>query len=81
MGNLSTESPVVHQKNIEVSGIVNNKLLKSVGKVKLGSIVWAVSNFGHLLIASESSPHAVVNAWVGHYLPRGLLQLSANLPP
>jgi hypothetical protein len=62
MGDFATEGPVVHEENIEVLCIVNNEFLKPVGKEELGSVVRAISDFRHLLVASESSSHAIINA-------------------
>jgi hypothetical protein len=58
---LSAESSVVHEEDIEVLRIVNHKFLESVGKEELGSVIGSVTDFGHLLVASESSSHAVVD--------------------
>ncbi len=61
MGDLGAEGSVVHEEDVEVLGVVNDEFLQAVGKEKLGGVVRAVADFGHLLVASESSPHAVVN--------------------
>ena len=61
MSDFSTEGSVVHEENIEVLRIVNNEFLKSVGKEELGCVVRAISDFRHLLVASESSSHSVVD--------------------
>lgn len=61
MGNLTTEGPVVHEEDVEVLGVVHDEFLQAVGEEELGGIVRAIADFGHLLVASESSPHAVVD--------------------
>lgn len=61
MGNLCAESPVVHEEDVEVCGVVDDELLESVRKEELGGIVGAVSDLGHLLVASEATTHAVVD--------------------
>lgn len=81
MRDLSAEGAVIHEQDIEVLCIVDYKLLQSVRKEEFGGIVRAISDFRHLLIASEPSSHPVVNAYITTSLPLGLLQLSANLPP
>jgi hypothetical protein len=77
----SAEGAVVHEEDIEILGVVDDELLQPVGEEELGGVVGAVSDLGHLLVASEATAHAVVNAWVGREVPLGLLQLSASLPP
>ena len=61
MGDLTTEGPVVHEEDVEVLGVVDDEFLQAVGEEELGGAVRAVTDFGHLLVASESSPHAVVD--------------------
>ena len=62
--NLGTESTVVHQQHIEILSVVHHKFFKPVGQIVLSFIIRSVSDFGHLLVASESSPHSVINAWM-----------------
>ena len=81
MRDFSAEGAVIHEQDVKVLGIVDYKLLQAIWKEELGGIVRAISNFRHLLIASKSSSHPVVNACITTSLPLGLLQLSANLPP
>ncbi len=81
MSNLSAEGAVVHEEDVKILGVVDNKLLEAVGKIVLGCVVRAVSDFGHLFVSSESSSHSVVDTWVTSKIPLGLLQLSANRPP
>ena len=61
MSDLSAEGSVVHEEDVEVLGVVNDEFLQAIGEEELGGVVRAVSDFGHLLVASESSPHAVVD--------------------
>ena len=61
MGNLSAESSVVHEEDVKILNIANHKLLESVGKEVLGSIVRAVTDFGHFFVASEATTHSVVD--------------------
>ena len=81
MGDLSTEGAVVHEKDFKILGVVDDELFESVGKIVFGGVVRTVADFWHFLVASESSTHAVINAWISLELPLGLLQLSASLPP
>lgn len=62
MGDLSTEGAVIHEQHVKILGVVDYKLLEPVRKEELGGIVRAIADFGHLLIASESSSHPVINA-------------------
>ena len=61
MGDLSAEGAVVHEKDVEVCGVVHDEFLESVGKEELGGVVGAVTDLGHLLVASEATTHAVVD--------------------
>ena len=61
VGDLSAESSVVHQQNIQILDVVNHELLETVGKVVFGGVVRSVTDSGHILVASESSPHSVVD--------------------
>ena len=62
MGDFSAEGAVVHEEHVEVFGVANQELLESVGEEELGGVVGAVADFGHFLVASEASPHAVIDA-------------------
>ena len=64
MGDFCAEGAVVHEEDIEVCHVADHELLESVGQEVLGGVIRAVSDLGHLLVASEASPHAVVNACV-----------------
>jgi hypothetical protein len=78
MGDFGTEGTVVHEKNIEIADVVDNELLESVGEVELGSVVRAVSDFGHFFVASKATTHSVVDTWskgCGY-----LLVFSSSLP-
>ena len=81
MRNLCAEGAIVHEKNIEILHIMHHKFFESVRKVKLGGVVRTIPDFWHLLVASESTPHAVVDAYVREDVPLGLRQLSAKRPP
>ena len=76
--NFSAEGAVVHEEDIKILDIVNNKLLETVGKEVLGGIVRPVSNFWHFLIASEATTHPVINACNRKWLY--LLVFSSFLP-
>jgi hypothetical protein len=62
MCDFSAEGAVVHEEDVEVLGVVDEELLESVGEEVLGGVVRAVSDLGHLLVASEATTHAVINA-------------------
>ncbi len=62
MGNFTTEGSVVHEEDVKVLCIMDYEFLESIGKEELGGVIRAVSDFGHLLVTSESSSHAVINA-------------------
>ncbi len=62
MRDFATEGAVVHEEDFKVFGTVDDKLLEAVGEEELGGVVRAVADFGHLLVASEATPHAVINA-------------------
>jgi len=81
VSDFAAEGTVVHEEDVEILGVVNHELLEAVGQEELGGVVGAVADLGHLLVASKSASHSVVNAWVGAAVPLGLLQLSASLPP
>ena len=61
MCDFATEGPVVHEEDVEVFGVVDDEFLQAVGKEELGGVVGAIADFGHLLVASEATPHAVVD--------------------
>lgn len=61
MSNLSAESSIIHKEDIQVLGVVNKELLETIRKVISGFLIGAVADFGHGLVASEASPHSVVN--------------------
>ena len=54
---LCAECTIVHEQNIQILHIMHHEFLKSVGQVKLGGVVRAKTDLGHLLVASESTPH------------------------
>ena len=61
MCDLSAEGPVVHEEDVEILNIMDYKFLQAVREEELGGIVRAISDFRHLLVASESSSHAVID--------------------
>jgi hypothetical protein len=63
MSNFGTEGSVVHQKDIKVFRIVNNKFLQSIGEEKFGGIVRSITDFRHFLVASKATTHSVINTW------------------
>jgi hypothetical protein len=69
------KSPVVHQQQLQLGDIVNNKLFELVGKVVPGLLVGAISNVGHQGASLELTPHAGVDtlgpapAWLQKTLP------------
>ena len=78
MGDFCAEGAVVHEEDIKILDIVDDKLLESVGKEVLGGIVRAIADFWHFLIASEATAHSVINAWNRERLY--LLVFSSFLP-
>jgi hypothetical protein len=62
MRDFAAEGAVVHEEHFQILGVVDHKLLEAVGQEELGGVVGAVADLGHLLIAPEATPHAVVNA-------------------
>lgn len=62
MSDLTAEGSVVHKEDVEVTSIVNYEFLEAIWQEELGGIVRSVSNLRHLLVSSESSSHAIVNA-------------------
>jgi hypothetical protein len=62
VSDLGAESTVIHEEDIKVLDVMDNEFFEPVGKEELGSVVGAVSDFGHLLVASEATTHPVVNA-------------------
>ena len=81
MGDFSAEGAVVHEEDVEIADASDYEFFKAVGEIVSSLLVGAVTDLGHLLVASESSPHSVVDAYVRGELPLGLLQDSASLPP
>lgn len=81
MSDFSAESAVVHEKDVKVLDISDCEFLEAVGQEESSLLVGSVSNLGHLLVASESPSHAIVDTWLEWTVPWGLLQLSASLPP
>ena len=82
MGNLGTESSVVHQQHVQIAHVSNNELSQSVGKVESSFFIVTITDLWHGLVASESSSHSVVDTLdQGIKVPLGLLQLAASLPP
>lgn len=81
MSDFGAESPVIHQKNVEIFRVVDDKFFKPVGEMEFSGVVGSVTDFGHFFVASKSPSHPVVDTWVGYVIPLGLLQLSATLPP
>lgn len=61
MGNLCAVGAVVHEEDVEVLDVLDDEFFKAVGEVVPGLLVRPVTDLGHLLVASESSPHAVVD--------------------
>ena len=62
MSDFAAEGTVVHEEDVEILGVVNHELLEAVGQEELGGVVGAVADLGHLLVASESASHSVINA-------------------
>lgn len=81
MCDLSTEGSVIHEEDIKILCVVDDKLLQPVGEEELSGIVTSVADLGHLLVSSKATTHAVVDTWVMKHVPLGLLQLSARRPP
>ena len=61
MGDLCAVGAVVHEEDVEVLDVLDDEFFKAVGEVVPGLLVRPVTDLGHLLVASESSPHAVVD--------------------
>jgi hypothetical protein len=55
------KSPVVHQQQLQLRDVVNDKLLELVGKVVPRLLVRAVSNVGHQGASLELPPDAGVD--------------------
>ena len=64
MSNLSTESTVVHEEDVEVLEAVHCELFEAVRKEVSGFGIRAVSDFRHLLVASEATTHPVVDTCI-----------------
>ena len=62
MSDLTAEGSVVHEEDVEVTSIVNYEFFEAVRQEELGGVVRSISNLRHLLVSSESSSHAIVNA-------------------
>ena len=62
MGDFSTEGAVVHEKDVEILDISDCEFLEAVWQEESSLLVGSVSDFGHLLVASKSSPHPIVDA-------------------
>ena len=62
MGDFCAEGSIVHEKDVEVLGVVDQELLEPVGEVVPGFLVGAVADLGHRPVTSESAPHPVVDA-------------------
>jgi hypothetical protein len=62
VSDLTAEGSVVHEEDVEVTSIVNYEFLEAVRQEELGGVVRSISNLRHLLVSSESSSHAIVNA-------------------
>ena len=61
MGDLCAVGAVVHEEDVEVLDVLDDEFFKAVGEVVPGGLVRPVTDLWHLLVASESSPHAVVD--------------------
>ena len=59
--NFGAEGSVIHEKDIEVLDVVDDKLFELVWKIEPCFLVGSVSDLGHLLVAFEFSPHSVVD--------------------
>jgi hypothetical protein len=78
------KSPVVHQQQLQLGDIVNNKLFELVGKVVPGLLVGAISNVGHQGASLELTPDAGVDtlgpapAWLQKTLSARLVSTDRN---
>jgi hypothetical protein len=79
------KSPVVHQQQLQLRDVVNDKLLELVGKVVPRLLVRAVSNVGHQGASLELPPDAGVDtlgptpAWLHKTLSAKLAATSRNV--
>lgn len=64
MSNFSTESSIVHEKDVKIFNVVDDKFLESVGQVISGFLIRTVADFRHGSVTSESTPHSVVDSWI-----------------
>lgn len=80
MSDFSAKGAVVHEKDVKVLDVSDCEFLEAVGQEESSLLVRSVSNLGHLLVASESSSHAIVDTCLEWTVPWALLQLGASLP-
>lgn len=64
MSDFSAECTVVHQEDVEVADAADCELFKTVREVVSGFNIRAITDFGHLLVASETTTHSVINACI-----------------
>ena len=63
MSDFGAEGSIVHEEDVEVLGVSDEELFEAVGEMESGFFIVSVSDFGHGLVASESSSHSVVDTW------------------
>ena len=63
VGDFCTECSIVHEEDVQILHVADDKFLEPIGEIVSGLFVWAVSNFGHGFITPESSSHSVIDAW------------------
>ena len=61
VSNLCAVSPVVHHQQLEVTRVVNNELLESIGEIVTGLLVGSVTHIGHQRDTFELSSDPRVN--------------------
>lgn len=61
VSNLCAVGAIVHEEDVKVLDVLDGEFFKAVGEVVPGLFVRPVTDLGHLLVAPESSPHAVVD--------------------
>lgn len=61
MGDFCTKSSIVHEKNIQILGVMHKEFLETIGKMVSGLFIRTVADFGHGPIASEASSHSVID--------------------
>ena len=61
MSNFSTESSIVHEKDIKIFDVVDDEFLEPVRQVISGFLIRTIADFRHGSVASEASSHSVVN--------------------